>query len=316
MKYLQPLALKDKYFIPVRQEIQRIFNELIYIPLSAVLEKYTLAEIRNAVDDLSNAIKMGNIWYDNGLFRGHFNARTSKELRDIGASWNPDSKTFSLPEGDIPPLIKMAMAHADMHYDELKRALIQTLDDVNIESINALSNIPDKYMQSITWMNDDFDKTVRAVAVPSQLTEAQKGFLASEWSYNLDLYIKKWTDENILKLRQDIQENAFGGRRSSALIKYIQNNYQVSRHKAEFLARQETSLLMSKFHQSKYADIGVYEYRWSTSHDERVRPDHQELNDKVFNFQTPPVVDRKTGRRCNPGEDYGPCRCIAIPIIR
>lgn len=79
------------------------------------------------------------------------------------------------------------------------------------------------------------------------------------------------------------------------------------------MARQETSLLTAKYRKLRYTDVGITKYRWSTSHDDRVRKRHKELDGQVFDFEAPPIVNEK-GDRKNPGEDFG-CRCQAIPII-
>jgi uncharacterized protein with gpF-like domain len=51
-----------------------------------------------------------------------------------------------------------------------------------------------------------------------------------------------------------------------------------------------------------------------------VRKRHRELgamseSGTVFKYSEPPIVDVRTGRRANPGEDFQ-CRCTANPIIR
>jgi SPP1 gp7 family putative phage head morphogenesis protein len=94
----------------------------------------------------------------------------------------------------------------------------------------------------------------------------------------------------------------------------IRNEYNVTRNRAKFLSRQETSLLVSKYREENYREAGIVYYRWSTSNDQRVRHDHRELNGNIFRFDEPPVVDQKSGRRGNPGEDFS-CRCIAIPLL-
>jgi uncharacterized protein with gpF-like domain len=38
------------------------------------------------------------------------------------------------------------------------------------------------------------------------------------------------------------------------------------------------------------------------------------MNGKIFSFDNPPVVDKKTGRKANHSEDYN-CRCVAIPAL-
>lgn len=318
MKQLPPIRLKEYYFRNIEDEINRLFYEVIYAPIvKAVGATYkALSEeiINTNRTALTDAIRSGNVWYDDGQFKGHFNAAISRELRDLGATFNIKSKTFSLPPAQLPPYVSMANADSYSRYKSLQDSMIQALDNINIDSINNISDVPDKYVQTVNWMESDFQKTVKAITIPPKLTKDQIGIIAADWGQNLDLYIKKWAKENILELRQKVQEQAFSGRRASSMVKMIQDNYQVSKRKAEFLARQETSLLMSKFREVRYKDIGATKYIWRGAMDERERPDHKKLQNKIFNWDSPPVVDTRTGRRANPGEDYG-CRCVAVAVL-
>lgn len=62
--------------------------------------------------------------------------------------------------------------------------------------------------------------------------------------------------------------------------------------------------LNAQITQQQQADAGVTEYVWRTVGDGRVRESHRHLNGKQFKYSDSPVVDTKTGRRANPGEDY------------
>ncbi|MGH9864813.1 MAG: minor capsid protein [Candidatus Acidiferrales bacterium] len=306
MRQIPPLRLKDAYFKSIEREIKRLFDALIFDPIIKATGIPAKKEIKNAAaDPLAEAIAAGQVWYEDGLFKGSFNSKISRRLREIGATYNPRSRTWSLPPLLMPPEISVAFARAESGYQALRQHIITALAGVDIQSINVLSNLPDKYIQTINWMEGDFQKTVRAITIPPNLTDDQRGIIAAEWGQNLDLYIKDWIAQDILDLRKMVMEETFKGNRAESMVKAIQHNYGVSRRKAEFLARQETSLLMSKFRETRYRDIGSTTYRWSTSHDERVRHDHALLNTKVFSWDSPPVVDLKTGRRANPGEDFG-----------
>ncbi len=138
--------------------------------------------------------------------------------------------------------------------------------------------------------------------------------LKDDYTENLDLYIQKWHDEQILRLRKKVSENVQQGFRAENLIADIQAEKKVSYNKAKFLAKQETSLMVSKYRQVRYEDAGINRYMWSTSRDQRVRHDHRELQGKIFRFDQPPVTDKNTGARNNPGEDFN-CRCVAIPVL-
>lgn len=313
MKQIPPLLLRPGYWREVEKEINRIFLELIYKPLRRVMAE-PHPEYFNAMSSLLDAVRGGIVWYQDGHFYGQFNAKISADLRSIGALYSTRSKTWGLALEICPPDIRVAQARADSRYDALRRGFLQTLADINPDMIEKLSSGDQAYRSTLSWMDEDFKRSVRAISIPPQLTEAQRDILAKDWNNNLNLYIKKWTQENTLKLRDEVQAHVFAGNRISSLSKLVHQNYEVSRAKARFLARQETSLLLSKFRETRYSDVGVQRYKWSTSHDERVRSDHKHLNGKIFSFSEPPVTNKDTGARNNPGEDFG-CRCVAIGIV-
>lgn len=326
MRTLPPLILKDKYFAGIERDIQAIFDREFYIPLFRIIrERAPAHEVRNAgMGALFNAISNGFVWYENGQFKGRFSAAISRELVRLGAVYNVKAGSWSLAADRVPVEIKFAQASADGRYESMRTQILDRLD--NMEMSPDVRLIQQSYEKTISQMELDFSKTLPKdnetgdstaalrLTIEAVLTEAQKQRIAGEWAENLDLYIKHWTDDNILKLRQRVQSHALTGGRSQGLLKELQENYGVSQRKAKFLARQETGLLMSKFQETRYADIGISDYRWSDAHDKRVRHDHHELNGKIFSFKNPPVTNRKTGARNNPGEDFN-CRCVAIPVF-
>lgn len=278
-----------------------------------------ITEVRNAASKrrprtLLEAIQEGTVYHQQGHFYGEFNSVITKELRALGAKYNPRSVTWSLTAENIPMDLRSAQAYADGRYDQIRKQVLRTIDDMKIESIDQLSTSKEKYRTTINWMEGDFQKTVQAISIVPKLTEDQRRIIATQWGENLDLYIKNWVADDILELRQKIEGNTFEGRRAEDMVKYIQKNYGTSKAKARFLARQETSLLMSKFQETRYRDIGSDEYRWSGANDARERADHKALNGKVFRWSDPPVTNRRTGAKNHPGEDFG-CRCIAIPLV-
>lgn len=316
MKYIRPASLRPGYYRPVEDTIAELLRELIYAPLQKLMEQEN-PELHNTRPSvLADAIAEGRIWYEEGAFHGSFNARISKEIIELGGRFLPKSATWALDRILLPPEVSIAMAHAALRYDALRRGFFKTLDNMNIQSIDEhVANIANCYEGAIDWMEGDFQRAVRGITIAPKLTDVQRRTIADDWANNLQLYIKKWAADEILELRETVQAEAFAGRRAESLQKLIVDQYGVSERKAKFLARQETSLLMSKFHETRYSEVGITEYRWSTSKDERVRHDHKALDKLIFSFASPPVTNEKTGARNNPGCDYG-CRCIAIPIFR
>jgi SPP1 gp7 family putative phage head morphogenesis protein len=313
MKQIPPIPLKDRYWREIKKEIERIFTEVLFKPLykAATLPQ---KELKNAPSTpLEKAIANGTVFYRDGKFQGKFNAAISKELSDMGARWNPKSKTFTYSQ-TLPAGVQFALATASTRYETIKQAVLLTLDDLNIESIDRLGNLPDKYMKSIEWMEGDWEKAVKGITVSPELTEGELNGISADYAHDMGKYIKDWTEEKILELRQEVQSMVYAGQRPDAIAKVIQTKYGQSKRKAEFLAKQESGLLMSAYTSNRMKDVGATRFKWITSNDERVRHDHRILNNKIFFFSEPPIINQKTGARGLPKQDFG-CRCDMIAII-
>jgi SPP1 gp7 family putative phage head morphogenesis protein len=94
----------------------------------------------------------------------------------------------------------------------------------------------------------------------------------------------------------------------------IQERLNVTRSRAELIARDQTLKVYGQIQEARQTDAGIEEYDWSTSDDERVRESHAALDGTRQRWDSPPVVDERTGRREHPGGDFQ-CRCAAIPVL-
>jgi SPP1 gp7 family putative phage head morphogenesis protein len=97
------------------------------------------------------------------------------------------------------------------------------------------------------------------------------------------------------------------GMRSETLADAIAERADVSESRAELIARDQTLTLNGQITKERQTAAGVNSYVWSTSLDDRVRPEHAELEGQTFDWDNPPAVG-------HPGEDIL-CRCVAIPVV-
>lgn len=314
MRFLRPLVLKPEYYSHIDKQIQSVFNDLFYIPAARFLTQKNPIEglYQNSIDILISALLSNRIYYVNGTFYGNFNSHISKEFMRLGAQFNARTKGWKLDT--LPPDLGAAIVQVNSRYTRISENILGYLGDLKVDKRIRQADLFDSYEVTLSKMQTAFEETVKNIGIVPTFTPEMKSQIAEEWGDNLEIYIQNWSDENILKLREEISANAFRGQRAENLEKTIMANYGVSQRKAKFLARQETSLLMSKFRQTSYEGIGSKKYRWSGTNDGRERPDHVALNNTIQTWNNPPVVDRKTGRHAHPGEDYG-CRCVAVALI-
>lgn len=121
--------------------------------------------------------------------------------------------------------------------------------------------------------------------------------------------IKSIPDEYLKKIETAVFTSTTQGSKAGSMVKQIQKIGKVTFARAKLIARDQSSKLNSAISQQRQQNLGVEEYIWRTSGDERVRNDHRSKNGKTFRWDSPP---KDTG---HPGQDIQ-CRCIAQPIIK
>lgn len=308
MKKLKPVRLKSAYYIKIEKEINKIFDE-IYGEIFKLLKQPI--QVLNSDSYLETAILGGRLYYENGVFVGRINSTTTKELKKLGAVYNRKRKGWSLSQASIPANVKSALVIQQDTIAGMGNAVVQHLNNLTEQGVVEYKTLRETYSIVIEKMNKDILKTI---TIDSEMTPETAKIIADEYTENLSLYIKDFNDNNIIRLRQTVLDNTQKGGRMESLIDGIQKSYNVSQNKAKFLARQETSLLMSKMRETRYKDAGVEKYEWSTSGKSNVRDDHKKLDGKIFSWDNPPVIDTNDIRRGHPGEDFN-CYCVAIPIV-
>lgn len=316
----QPVIDKEEYAEGFTAEAIDYLRETIFEPIQAILEQndFTLADVTNAKDkarqSIDQALTNGTIWYAQGLFQGKFNASLSKQLRDAGAVKDKATGGYRLPIARMPIELRSVIGTSKQRAEKLHQELIKFLNEA-LRNVSKVGTGIDP-TPALAKMRKDLDKQFKAsLDITAQMNDGIRKVIEEQFTNNFNLAIKNIAEKELPKLRDAVERNAFAGYRSDRLARLLEVHYGMSKRRATFVARQETSLLVSKHRQERYTQAGVRKYRWSTSAlDSRVRDDHRELHGRIFTWDAPPITDRRTGRKCHPGEDFG-CRCVAIPIV-
>lgn len=324
VKELKPIVESTARYEELEGRIRAAFRKYFYGPLLEELATpMRLVNERGAlVEDLYSALQSGRVTYRNGVFTGKFNSVISKQLKDMGAVYflKTGIGGFKIPQSKIPPEIREAIRSADLRHELRLKKIDKKLSEINPAEVAGKISSSDIFDSSIEWTDRQVQKSLNGLVVTPKLSPGERKKIADEWSNNMDLWIRDFTEEQIIRLRKDVQEMVAQGDRHEAIAKVLQANYDITKNKAKFLARQETSLLMAKFKETRYTSANVQEYKWrcvAGSKLHPVRPSHKILDGKIFKWQDPPITTEPNEpvRRNNPGQDYN-CRCAAIPIVR
>jgi len=305
-------------------------TEALYRPILAYAEDVLEFPIVDALadweDDLTNnrrnanqsllagAIAAGIIVYHDGLFTGHFNAGTSRGLRELGAKFSKWTKSFKLDASALPIEIKQAVAVATVKSRELHAGLaaLLLLIGSNVEHAETDINTTAAAMVIDRNVVEQLKKTVPTpVVVPDvKLSIADLADLKAQ----VDDAIKKTVAESARDIAAAIAKNELEGASITKLRELINVALERVRTRTKAIAERETALFIAKERERLYKSIGAESYIWQTRLDERVRPGHRVLEGHQFSWDSPPVTNHATGDRNNPGEDWN-CRCCPLPLI-
>lgn len=317
---IKPRGLRPVHYEGMEDQLAKIFKSILFDPIVRKIKEATAQPVKvifqnSPQDELRKALRSGEIQYISGVFSGKFKAATTSALKKIGARWIKREKVFKMDQSDVPNWILLESVQRNTAAKAAHQAIVRSLDEIQTNLDDALEKNKVKAGPMVDQVAADFRDVAKSLQIQPTITDQAHDALAEDYTENMKLWIKKWCEEEITELRGYVEENAMEGYRFDRLIDGIQHRYGVSVNKAKFLARQETALFMSKFNEQRVKEAGVRSYQWSTSHDVRVRDEHKDLDGKIFFFDQPPIVDQRTGRRANPGEDFN-CRCVPIPILK
>lgn len=123
--------------------------------------------------------------------------------------------------------------------------------------------------------------------------------------------ITKLSGDIIADIKQKALSALLEGRSGASLAIDLNKTFKLGERRAKVIARDQISKNNADLTQLRHQQAGIEEYEWNTVEDERVRPLHASLDNKVYKY------GEKTGAEDGlpPGRPIL-CRCIAIAIIQ
>ena len=109
------------------------------------------------------------------------------------------------------------------------------------------------------------------------------------------------------QLETIIQQGVLNGSSVKQVSDQIQKQFGVTKNRATLIAQDQILGGAARLTQIRAESIGVKQYEWATVGDSRVRPEHVDLNGKLFSWDKPPSVG-------HPGTPIR-CRCRTALVL-
>ncbi|WP_454864567.1 phage head morphogenesis protein [Pseudomonas rhizophila] len=114
-----------------------------------------------------------------------------------------------------------------------------------------------------------------------------------------------------------VMANMRSGMRTSFIEKALQEQFGVTQRRAKMIARDQTSKIQGEINRKQQQGAGFTHFRWLTSHDSRVRHDHDVFEHRVTKYGKGVYLwsdlPLEKGVPVSPGSPIN-CRCTAIPV--
>lgn len=117
--------------------------------------------------------------------------------------------------------------------------------------------------------------------------------------------IKMVQREHLDKIGLILKRGIREGRLQKDIVKDLRQLTAMSKRRSMLIARNaplQYSGALTRHHQTS---AGIKQYRWQTSHDERVRESHRTRDGKIYSWDSPGLHPRSEVN----------CRCDAVPIL-
>lgn len=150
--------------------------------------------------------------------------------------------------------------------------------------------------------------------------------LVDSWVKTNSRLISSIPEQYLDKVAQRTHDMVRSGTSVRDYAKELEKQYGLSKNRANLIARTEIGKLNGQLSKARSEKVGIDEYEWSSSADERVRKSHAVLNGKICKYSDPTVYRERDepgvwkmrssiGAYVGiPGEDYQ-CRCDAIADV-
>lgn len=302
----KPVEPSEYYIKQIANGLKREINESLFKPIFEVLGSNTIYNDKNA---LLNAIQSGKVYYEKGAFRSSkpFSNAVAAELEKLGAKYKSGAYYIqrSLLPIEIENTISIVAAREASKIAALNALLLKL--GASIGKNTAVRVFIEK---AVTGLFKNLETNLLKSTQSGKLpvielihTARQARKISEDYTHNMDYWVSKWKEKEIIKMRQDVLKLVQEGARIETLTEYFKLRWAIAGYKSEFLARNESGIASSVLKATHYQEMGCTDFKWLPSTAKEKRELHleyaKETNNQygiggtnIFSFADPPIIEQ------------------------
>lgn len=106
-----------------------------------------------------------------------------------------------------------------------------------------------------------------------------------------------------------------GGRGLADVTDALQKYSGITDRRQNIIAKDQTRKIQASISIERAKSAGIKKFKWLHSRGgSEPRADHVAMSGEIFEYDKPPIIDRRTGERGFPGQAIN-CRCQMVPVI-
>lgn len=243
-----------------------------------------------------------------------YNAKLQRLVKQVKADISKE--IMPLVRQLAPEYTQDAVATTDAWSDLITNAMSFLFAKWQNERVSAgAQRIASEFVQaSVKKSERDMKKSVGIDVFSGSKT--MQDYLHASAQQNAQL-IKSIPAKYLEEVQTLVMGNMRSGMRPGYIEKALQEQFGVTQRRAKMIARDQTSKIQGELNRKQQQGAGFTHFRWLTSHDSRVRHDHDVFEHRVTKYGKGVYLwsdlPLEKGVPVSPGSPIN-CRCTAIPV--
>lgn len=227
------------------------------------------------------------------------------QLRRIAAAVDAIVRGFAPAADEVTPDAASRIIEALNRYASLIQPWSQAV------AARMLADVSSRDMRAWRGLSREMGQAVRREIAEAPTGHIMRAALAEQVNLITSLPL-----EAAQRVHQLITEGIAVGRRAKDIADEIMRSGEVTRSRANLIARTEIGRTAFEFTKARAQSIGSEGYHWATAKDRDVRPAHRKLEGKFIRWDDPPVASEPGQKVMRYHAGAGPnCRCTQLVVI-